>query len=69
MYILKGIIAENINPNTMKTRNILVAAIVMFSGLALSACTDESENIIPTPVDTLNAEATVISGEKDDPMD
>ena len=53
----------------MKTRNILVAAIVICSGLALSACADESENIIPTPVDTLNAEATVISGEKDDPMD
>lgn len=54
----------------MKLRNLLIVFAVTFSGLAFSACTDESEEIVPQPMNTEEVMATVGNeGEKDEPMD
>ena len=54
----------------MKLRNLFIVLAVMFSGLAFSACTDESENIVPSPVSSEEPAATVgTGGEKRDPME
>ena len=42
----------------MKLKRSLIASFVIFSSLAFSACTDESENIIPQPVEVEDAAAT-----------
>ncbi|MBL6447591.1 hypothetical protein JMN32_14830 [Fulvivirga sp. 29W222] len=49
----------------MKSRTLLTIAVVTFSGLVFSACTDEAENIIPQPVNTDEAAATIGDGTKD----
>lgn len=53
----------------MKLRNLLIALAITFTGLVVSACTDESENIIPQPVNIDEAAATVGAGTKDDTGD
>lgn len=54
----------------MKIRNLIIAFVITFSGLTFSACTDESENIVPNPVNTDEAVATVgDEPEENDPMD
>lgn len=54
----------------MKLRNLLIVFAVTFSGLMFSACTDESEDIVPQPLNNEEAAATVGNeGENDDPMD
>lgn len=53
----------------MKLRNLLFALAITFTGLGFSACSDESENIIPQPVNSDDAAATVGNeGERDDHM-
>ena len=49
----------------MKLRNIFIALAITFTGLGFSACTDDSENIVPQPVDYEAASATVGNNTQD----
>ncbi|MBL6445402.1 hypothetical protein JMN32_03735 [Fulvivirga sp. 29W222] len=53
----------------MKLRSVFIVLALIFSGLAFSSCSDESESIVPAPVSADEAAATVgTGGEDDDPM-
>lgn len=53
----------------MKRRILLIISVITFSGLAFSACTDESENIVPQPLEVEEAAATVVPDHPEhDPM-
>ena len=53
----------------MKSRTLLTIIVVTFSALVFSACTDESESIIPQPVNADEAAATIGDGTKDDDVE
>lgn len=53
----------------MKIKNLLMIFAITFSGLVVSACSDESEDILPAPLHNDEAPATVGTGGKSgDPM-
>jgi len=54
----------------MKLRNLLFAFGLTFTAIGFSACSDESEEIVPRPLDSDEAVATVGNETEDhDPMD
>jgi len=54
----------------MKLRNLLFVLLIVFIGSFAVSCTDESENIVPEPVQSQQESATVgHESEDDDPMD
>lgn len=53
----------------MKIRTLLLIFTTTFSALVFSACSDESEEIIPQPVNLEDVAATVGDGTKDDDVD
>ena len=50
----------------MKLKKILFAMAITFTAIGFSACTDESENIVPGPVNTDQPAGTVGTGGEDD---
>ncbi|MBL6446144.1 hypothetical protein JMN32_07485 [Fulvivirga sp. 29W222] len=53
----------------MKLRNLMIVLGIIFTVLSFSACTDESENIVPQPVNVEEPVATVGNeGEDHEPM-
>ncbi|UII34881.1 hypothetical protein LVD17_13800 [Fulvivirga ulvae] len=46
----------------MRLRNLLIIFAITFTGLGFSACTDESEEIIPQPLNGSEGQATTGSG-------
>lgn len=50
----------------MRLRSLLIVFAISFTGIMFSACTDESENIVPQPVNTDEAQTATGNGTKED---
>ncbi|MBL6446434.1 hypothetical protein JMN32_08950 [Fulvivirga sp. 29W222] len=51
----------------MRLRNLLIIFAVTFTGLGFSACTDESEEVVPQPLEGSESQYATGNGtEKDD---